>query len=219
MHHGYNMRTETAPAAERVYTHVRAAILDHTYPGGDLITEGAVAEQVGVSRTPVRAALLRLEAEGLVRLYPKRGALVVPVTPREAEEVHEARALVEGWAAPRAAHAGEALVAVLEQHLAAMRSHREAGDTQAFVAADRAFHEAVVESAGNALLTRLYVSLRDRQLCLSAASVRLDPDRAVRAVADHEAILEALRRGDVEDFTARTTAHVASASPSDRDAS
>src|SRR6185437_11934747 len=68
---------EKIPAAERVYAYVKAAILDRTYPGGELLTEGELATAVGVSRTPVREALLRLEESGLVKLYPKKGALVL----------------------------------------------------------------------------------------------------------------------------------------------
>ena len=218
MHHRYNM-SPSLSAAERVYAHVKAAILDHSYPGGDLVTEGEVATAVGVSRTPVREALLRLEAEGLVRLYPKRGALVVPVTAREADEVLEARALVEAWAAPRAVHAGPDLTERLEQLLSTLSERSEAGDTPGFVAADRAFHEAVVDAAGNSILSRLYASLRDRQLCITTATMNVSPDRVAAALADHRHLLEALRSGDGEAFTALTVAHVARASSRDRDAS
>ena len=62
------------PAADRVYAHVKQGVLERTYEGGTLLTEGELAEAVGVSRTPVREALLRLEAEGLIKLYPKKGA-------------------------------------------------------------------------------------------------------------------------------------------------
>lgn len=214
------MSLKTPAAAERVYAHVRAAILDHTYRGGDVITEGDVAAAVGVSRTPVREALLRLQAEGLLRLYPKRGALVVPVTAREAEEVLAARALVEAWAAPRAAAAGGAALAVaLAEHLERMRRCFGEGDTTGFVMADRAFHEAVVEAAGNSILTRLYASLRDRQLCLGEASARLAPSRMQAALGEHEGLLRALEDGDVGAFTDRTVAHVAAASAGDRGAS
>src|SRR6476660_9315497 len=90
------------PAADRVYTHVKQGVLERRYEGGTLLTEGELAEAVGVSRTPVREALLRLEVEGLIRLYPKKGALVVPVSAQEAHDVVEARALIEEWAAGRA---------------------------------------------------------------------------------------------------------------------
>src|SRR5262245_42283086 len=119
-------------AAQRVYDHVKTGILDSSYAGADLLTEGSLSEAVGVSRTPVREALLRLEAEGLVRLYPKKGALVVPVSAREAEDVLEARALVERFAASRAWQGRAALVGELEPLVAAMRDHRESGDMVAF---------------------------------------------------------------------------------------
>jgi DNA-binding GntR family transcriptional regulator len=213
------MSLNTVSAPERVYAHVKAGILEHRYPGGDLLTEGEVAAAVGVSRTPVREALLRLEAEGLVRLYPKRGALVVPVTAGEARDVVEARALVEAWAAPRAVAAGRALVERLEPLVRQMREHSRTGSTRPFVEADRAFHEAVVDSAGNAILSRLYTSLRDRQLCMSEAAISAAEARMATALEQHEALLEALRAGDVEAFAARTAEHVATASSHGRDAS
>ena len=67
-------------ASDRAYAYVKSGILDGTHTGGQFFTEGEVAEAVGVSRTPVREALLRLEVEGLVRLYPKKGAMIVPVS-------------------------------------------------------------------------------------------------------------------------------------------
>ena len=136
-------------AATRAYDHLKRAILEGTHPGGTLLTEGEVAERLGVSRTPVREALLRLEAEGLVRLYPKKGALVVPVSAQEAHDVVEARALIEEWAAGRA----------WPRRARSPRSwsccwRRCAGPARAdafldFTAADRAFHERVVAAAGN----------------------------------------------------------------------
>lgn len=93
---------ETSPAADRVYAHVKQGVLERTYEGGTLLTEGELAEAVGVSRTPVREALLRLEAEGLIKLYPKKGALVLPVSAQEIADVVETRLLVEEHAARKA---------------------------------------------------------------------------------------------------------------------
>jgi DNA-binding GntR family transcriptional regulator len=85
-------------AKDRAYAFTKERVLDSTYAGGDLITEGEVADALGMSRTPVREAFLRLEGEGLLRLYPKRGALVVPVSVGEVEAVMETRMLVERFA-------------------------------------------------------------------------------------------------------------------------
>jgi DNA-binding GntR family transcriptional regulator len=72
-------RGRTESATDRAYAYTKARVLDSTFAGGELLTEGEVAEALRMSRTPVREAFLRLEGEGLLRLYPKRGALVVPV--------------------------------------------------------------------------------------------------------------------------------------------
>src|SRR5262249_29117749 len=97
------MAEERTPAAsERAYRHVKERVLDGRMPGGELISEGEVAQALGISRTPVRAAFTQLESEGLLRLYPKRGALVVPVSAAEMEAVIETRWVIERYAIERA---------------------------------------------------------------------------------------------------------------------
>ncbi|MFC7656818.1 GntR family transcriptional regulator [Pseudonocardia benzenivorans] len=83
----------------RALEYVKDRILTGDFRGGELISEGEVAAALGMSRTPVREAFLRLEAEGLLRLYPQRGALVVPVSPEEVRAVMEARLVIEHFAA------------------------------------------------------------------------------------------------------------------------
>ena len=186
------------PAAARAYRVIKESILDRTHPGGTLLTEGELAEQVGVSRTPVREALLRLEADGLVRLYPKKGALVLPVSADEIADVLETRELVEVHAALKAVGAAGGLLPELRQRVTEMRAARAAGDSVAFMAADRAFHRAIVATAGNTVLIGLYDSLRDRQLRMGVEYVRSGPERMDRAIAEHETIVRALSSGDTE---------------------
>jgi DNA-binding GntR family transcriptional regulator len=185
------------PAAARAYQAIKGSILDRTYVGGTLLTEGELAEAVGVSRTPVREALLRLEADGLVRLYPKKGALVLPVSADEIADLLETRELVETHTAVRAVDA-TGLTATLRRYLTDMRQAREARDALVFMTADRAFHHAIVAAAGNAVLTGLYDALRDRQLRMGVEYMRSGPERMDRALAEHEAILDALVSGDTE---------------------
>ena len=185
--------TRVEPSAkERAYRHTKAGILDGTLPGGDLISEGQVAEALAMSRTPVREAFLRLEAEGLLRLFPKRGALVVPVSPAEVEAVLEARELVEGHALTKLCAASEAeraaVVVRLRQVLGEQRVAGDAGDETAFAEGDRRFHTALVESAGNPILTELYDSLR---MNLGSMIAR-GPERVAEILGQHEAILVAL---------------------------
>src|SRR6476620_541770 len=119
------------PAADRVYQHVKQGVLDRRYQGGALLTEGELAESVGVSRTPVREALLRLEVEGLIKLYPKKGALVLPVSAQEIADVVETRLLVEEHAARKAVPAPPALIRRLEELLERQKEQAAAGDLAA----------------------------------------------------------------------------------------
>ena len=181
-------------AAQLAYDYVKARLLDGRFAGGTLLSENEIAQRLDVSRTPVRQAFVQLEAEGLLELYPRRGALVVPISPSEAEDVLEARMLIEQHAARRAATAGPALAEALRGHIA--DQERALEDGAGFAWADRRFHHALVESAGNRLLTRQYDSLRDRHQRIAAATVAGDPARIGRFIAEHREIVAALEAGD-----------------------
>ncbi|MFI6262793.1 GntR family transcriptional regulator [Micromonospora sp. NPDC051006] len=195
-------------AAERAYRHLKRSILEQVYPGGLLVSEGEIAEATGVSRTPVREALLRLETEGLVKLYPKRGALIRPVSAREITDVIEARRLVERHAAERVWPRRAELKADLGRWLAEMRAAHAAGDVTALMAADRAFHATVVDAAGNEILAELYQRLRDRQLRMGETSVRLSPGWADVALTEHAAQLAALDEDDPGRWIEAVVAHI-----------
>ncbi|NAZ77211.1 FCD domain-containing protein [Kineococcus sp. T13] len=207
------MDTDEVPraAADRVYAHVKTGILDRSLPGGRLLTEGEIAGAVGVSRTPVREGLLRLQAEGLVHLIPKRGALVVPVSPAEVEDVLEARELVEVHTAARAWPHRAQLAAELEPWLQRMEAAADAGDTWAFATADRAFHATVVGAAGNAVLTALHDSLRDRQMRMGVANVHGSAERVALALADHHRLRELLLGEDPQAWLDLVRSHVRAA--------
>ncbi|MFB6812082.1 GntR family transcriptional regulator [Streptomyces sp. NPDC056387] len=205
--------TGTAPtavtAAERVYRHVKQAVLvDRRYEGGTLLTEGELADAVGVSRTPVREALLRLETEGLLKLYPKKGALVLPVSAQEIADVIETRLLVEEFTVRRAVPAPPGLLERLAALVEEQRRHAASGDLPALMAADRGFHAEIVRSAGNQILSRLYDQLRDRQLRMGVALLHAHPERVERTLTEHTEILDALRAGDAETAAAAVRAHV-----------
>ena len=199
-------------AAARVYAYVKERLLDGTFPGGALLSENDLSQQLGLSRTPVRQAFVQLEAEGLLELYPKRGALVVPVAASEIEDVFEARLLVEEHCAKRAANVGAALATQLAEEIAEQERAIASGDPGSdFARSDRRFHRAIVDAAGNAILTRLYDALRDRQQRIAAAAVARDPAGAEHFVADHREIAAALERRDGSAACELVAAHLRSA--------
>jgi len=179
-------------ASERAYLHVKSGVLDGSIPGGELISENEIAERLGMSRTPVRAAFGQLEAEGLLRLYPKRGALVVPVSAQETEAVIEARWVIERYAIERVIERPED---VPEKLHAAIDTQANLEDNTAFVEADRAFHRTLVAGTGNPILLTLYDSLRDRQRRMSHATARL-PERRRRSLDEHRQLADAIADGD-----------------------
>ncbi|MGW6732192.1 GntR family transcriptional regulator [Streptomyces sp. NPDC055013] len=196
------------PAADRVYTHVKQGVLDRRYEGGTLLTEGELADAVGVSRTPVREALLRLEVEGLIKLYPKKGALVLPVSAQEIKDVVETRMLVEEHAARKAVPAPPGLIERLEELLARQKAQAAAGDLAGAAVTDRCFHVEIVRSGGNEILSRLYDQLRDRQLRMGVAVLHSHPDRIAKTLVEHEEILQALRAGDAEEAVGLVHRHI-----------
>jgi DNA-binding GntR family transcriptional regulator len=205
-------------AADRVFDHAKAAILARRIAPHELLTEGDLADAVGVSRTPVREALLRLQAEGLVRLLPKRGALVLPVTAAEVADVLETRRLIETFAVRKAiADSGPELVVHLGIHLQGMRTAMRVRDARAYMEADRDFHDRIVAATGNQILTTLYRSLRDRQLRMGVVNLLDESTGAVDTVgvarmraniADHEAILAAVAARTIRAGEAAVIAHL-----------
>jgi DNA-binding GntR family transcriptional regulator len=190
-------RAETA--TERAYAYTKQRILDSRFAGGELLSEGEVAEVVGMSRTPVREAFLRLEAEGLLRLYPRRGALVVPVSALEVETVMETRLLLERFAIEKIVRLQVPIVAELEHAIA--RQERLVGrkDARGFVEADRAFHRIFVAGAGNPIVTDLYDSLRDRQSRMGLVAITHHAERSREILDEHRALSRAIDRRDEAD--------------------
>jgi DNA-binding GntR family transcriptional regulator len=203
-------RAQNESAADRVYQWLRARILDGTFAGGRLLSEGEIADAVQVSRTPVREAFLQLAAEDMLELYPKRGALVVPVTAAELREVLVARALIEPWAARAVAGLLDrtAIVATLRGLTEEGRRALDPQDGVRLQEADRGFHQQLLAAAGNQLLSSFYASLRDRQLRAGMIAIYNDPARSVESMDEHETIVLGVERGDADAAAAAMNEHL-----------
>lgn len=187
-------------AATRAYRYAKERLLDGRFAAGTLLSENELARALGISRTPVREAFLQLEAEDLIELYPRRGALVKPIAPSEADDVLEARLLIERHCVVRVAEGADAgELARLVGELRALVAEQEralvdGGDP--FAVTDRALHRTIVSAAGNAVLTRQYDALRDRQQRIAATAVARDPSAVARFIAEHGRLADALERRD-----------------------
>lgn len=182
--------------AEQATARLRRAILATRLPPGETVTEAAAAALTGLGKAPVRAALARLAAEGLVQAVPRRGWMVSPITVRDIHEVFALRALLEPEAARLAA--GRVNAEALDRLDAVVRCGYDPGDpesTLAFLEANRAFHVAVAELSGNRRFARILGRLLDeatRMLVLGLAR----RDRTGEMRAEHGALIAALVAGD-----------------------
>jgi DNA-binding GntR family transcriptional regulator len=201
--------SKSAGAAAKAYDYVKQRLLDGRYAGGTLLSENEIARELGLSRTPVRQAFVQLQGEELVELYPRRGALVRPIAASEAEEILEARLLIETHCAARACQHGPRVAQALEPSLARQEAALP-DDAAAFSAADREFHHTIVAANGNSFLTRQYDALRERQQRITAAAVAADPPLIEEFLIGHRAIAAAISQQDRELVAEWVTAHIES---------
>lgn len=203
------MDTLRENAAQRAHRVIRDGIVDGTHPGGSMLSENTLAAALDVSRTPVRAALVRLAEEGWVTIYPKRGALVRAFTAQDGQELAGARHLLETGGVRTASPAALAemctrLEALIDDQEAALRTR----DRDGFVELCTAFHRVFVEVGGNGLLLDFADRLRTRQAMMLHLSLASIDAHAPQLVDEHRALVDAARRGDVDRFADLLHAHM-----------
>jgi DNA-binding GntR family transcriptional regulator len=203
--------SEPKPAADRAYAVTKELVLSGELPGGHLFSEGDIATRLDMSRTPVREAFLRLQAEGLLQLIPKRGVVVVPVPPGEAEDVLDARETIESAAVRRLLRRPELVPAALDEMRGALRvqqGHADAGDLAAFAEADETFHRTIVTAGRNELMLGFYTTLADRQRRMSIRALGPTPEQLPVVLREHEALIAIIDAGDDVAFASALRDHL-----------
>lgn len=201
------------------YEHLKDIVLSDPAMQGQFVNEQALADDIGVSRTPIREALLLLASEELVQLVPKRGAYVPPVGGREIRELFEVRTMIECYSARRALESGAVPLERMRAELAHQRElgSRDGSDgdvARSFIDRDHQFHSALVHATGNDMLAKSYDALRARQVRAGVVALFCRCDRRESVLDEHAAIIDALASEDAEASTAaiathlRTTQHV-----------
>jgi DNA-binding GntR family transcriptional regulator len=193
-------RRRAAPRSSLVdaaYEALRRRILDNAYPPGHQALEQALAKELGISRTPLREALIRLQKEGLVEVVPRHGMRVLPVSPADMKQIYEILSALESMAAALAAQRkpGEAELAPLEQASRDMAKALKAEDLEAWAEADERFHRRLIELSGNRLLVDTVLNFWDRAHRVRRFTLRLRP-KPVHSTKEHMALVERIRAGD-----------------------
>jgi DNA-binding GntR family transcriptional regulator len=189
-------KPKVEPAWQRVYTHVRAGIVAGEFAPGSFLEEEAVSAEVGVSRTPVREAFQRLQAEQFIDRLPRRGAMVRAATAEELVQLYETRRVIESFVVRRIAEDGIGVPVALDTLLARLSVPRKATDLAFQAEGDFTFHRTLVASIGNAVMLGVFDGLHLRQLRVATRAVALNPGRLLLIHAQHAALLDALRRRD-----------------------
>lgn len=201
--------TREKSAAELAYEAILGAILDGVHEPGTMLGEASLAAEIGVSRTPVRAALARLQDEGWITVYPKRGALVRGLGERDVADLASARLVLESAGVQGAdAEARRGLATRLGEEIAIQRAAFETADLRAFVESSIAFHRSFVEVGGNRVMLELYDRLADRQRFLLFSFGDQLIGRCSDIIAEHEALVESLGRDRPAEFAAALRGHL-----------
>jgi len=175
-----------------VYTELRRRILDGELAPDTPLSEYELAEQLDVSRTPVREALHRLASDGLVKNITNRGAFVVGLSPADITEIYEIREQLEPYAAAVAARdMPESQIRELRRDLTAARALARAGDHEGTFDSDVVLHEQIVAVTRNSRLAAILATLKDQvhRIRVAAGS---NPARLVETIAEHRAIVDAI---------------------------
>jgi DNA-binding GntR family transcriptional regulator len=208
-----------SPAEPRVEDELRDAIATGRFQPNQRLVEAELTEALGVGRSAVRTALARLEQEGLVEHERNRGARVRLVAEREAVEILEARAVLEGLVARQAASKATSLdVEALRRILDRMRRLLDRGDLLGASDENAMLHRRLLEIAGHETATRLIATLKSQLVRFQYRTILL-PGRSERSFAEHRTIVEAVasRDPDCAEAAMRThLSHVAEALRGDR---
>lgn len=187
---------ERASTAMRVAGILRGRIASGQLAPGSRLIELDISRALGVSRSPVREALLRLAEEGLVEILPYRGAIVVPLDKARLAELLEFRLALEHFGLEKLVEKGDrAEIGRLRHHVKKLRDAIARGDRQETIDADLAMHREMIAMAGNALVERAYESLLVQiRLYIDVTSAQYE--RAEDLATEHEAFFTAVERGE-----------------------
>lgn len=200
------MKKSTEKQTTNVHQRIYELLLDGTFGPGDRLRETALAERLGISRTPVREALRRLEMQGLLHHEPHRGMVVPTLDHQSVTELYVMREVLEGTAAALAArHATGPEVMILKDMVAKDRAHLD--DPGYLSRSNKLFHETILRSAHNRYLVKTLHALDEAMALLGPTTLAVD-GRAEEALEQHRAVVEAIEKGDAQAAEAAARAHI-----------
>lgn len=207
-----SVREKIVPAQleQRVYERLSEEIVSGVLLPGEPLIEAKLASAFGVSKTPVREALIRLQRDGLVEIEPYRGARVGEPTARDMVELSELRLLLEKYIVADIARNGPSgVIEALEVTLTEAREALARNDDQGVRGALTAFSDSLANASDNGHLRSVLGGLRNKLMLIGNTAANL-PGRHTRSIEEHQAIVDAVKAGDAEAAERATVEHVRS---------
>lgn len=199
------------PLRELVFESLREAIINSTLKPGERLMEVQLAEDMGVSRTPVREAIRKLELEGFVVMVPRKGAYVAGISLKDIADVFEIRTALEGLAAGLAAERiTEEELEELERHLVKVNEYTETNNLKALIEIDTAFHDILYKASRNDRLVQIISNLREQIQRFRTTSLAV-PGRMKDTLLEHKELVEAISERNIEKAQALAQQHVENA--------
>lgn len=196
------------PLAKLAYERLRESILSGQMKPGEVYNEMALATEMGVSRTPVREALLELASQGLVTFLPRKGVMVNYFTYQDALDFFELRKAIELAVVEKVtANHGRLNIQDAANEIKATTKAAAKEDREAFLKADRAFHIELARLAGNRRMTAVLNNLRDL-ISLLGLEALSKPERMREVLEEHERIFQAVEKGEFEAARAAMIEHL-----------
>ncbi len=195
----------------KVYAHIREDIIEGRYAKGDFLVETKLADELDVSRTPIREALKQLELEDLVVSIPNRGVMVQGMTVQDVDDVFTVRHLLEGqaayWAAERI---DEVNLSRLTEIMELMEMYTRKNDVSNLARLDTEFHDVIFSASNSRILRHILTSLHrnTRQVRMSSLN---SPERPSHSLSEHRAIFDAIEHHRAEEAKSAMESHVSNA--------
>ncbi|MDW7675282.1 MAG: GntR family transcriptional regulator [Bacillota bacterium] len=199
------------PLRELVFESLREAIINATLKPGERLMEVQLAEDMGVSRTPVREAIRKLELEGFVVMVPRKGAYVAGISLKDIADVYEIRAALEALASGLAAERiTEEELEDLERHLVKVNEYTEAQNLHSLVEIDTSFHDILYKASRNERLVQIISNLREQIMRFRTTSLAV-PGRMKEALLEHKELVEAISERNIAKAQELAQRHVENA--------
>lgn len=195
----------------KVFKYIKAQIINGHYKPGDNLVESKMADELGVSRTPIREAIRLLELEGLVETTPNKGAVVLGISNKDVEDIFAIRELIEGLAARWAA---ERMSVVdkkeMQKIIDLMDFYYQKGDLDELAELDNKFHQIIYEASGSKILNLTLGNLHQYVQMARLESLKV-PHRVEQTMLEHHAIMESFLESDPEKAEKALSQHVKNA--------